>query len=142
VVLRSPSYTYNSIQHEPSPFAFPLHARQLALFALELLLDCNTLGAMPEIWQRQLNRDIPTLQAKFEKQMPKQLRFVCRHWIDLLREVDCPDDDVMAALSRCVPTLRYWVAAMGILGEAEQACRGLWALHMWLVRTGTAVGNL
>jgi hypothetical protein len=76
VALRCPSYTYDSVQHELSYSTFPSHAGQLALFALELLLDCNALDAMPETWQFQLNHDIPRLQAEFGKRMPTQLLFV------------------------------------------------------------------
>lgn len=72
--------------------------------------------------------------------MSTQLSFVCRHWIDLLREADSTDDEVISALSRCVRTLGHWVVAMGIIGEVEQACRGLEALHMWLVRVETVLG--
>jgi WD40 repeat protein len=141
VALRCPSYTYDSVQQELAYSAFPSHARQLALFALELLLDCNTLDAMPEIWQFHLNCDIPDLQSEFGKRMSTQLLFVCRHWIGLLREADSTDHEVISALSCCVSILRHWVVAMGILGETEQACRSLKALHVWLVRVETAMGT-
>ena len=140
---RCSSYTYGSDQPEPpSPSTFPLHAQQLVLSALELLTDCSSLASLPTTWRLQTNRDIPGLQSEFRNLMSDQLSFVCRHWIDLLREMDGPDDEVMTALSRCVPIFRHWVASMGVMGELEQACRGLKALHVWLVGIGIAIGEL
>ena len=59
---------------------------------------------------------------------------MCHHWIDFLCEADCTDDEVMAALLHSIPSLRHWVAAMGIMEEMELVCRALKALYMWLVR--------
>ena len=49
------------------------------------------------------------------------------------------DDEVMAVLSRCTQVVRPWVAAMGIMGEMEQVCRGLKTLYVWLVCTDAAM---
>ena len=89
---------------------------------------------MPETWRYQLNRDIPDLEAELAKWMSKQLAFVCRHWIHVLCEVESPDDEIVSALYRCIPALRHWIAAMGIVGEISQACRALHGLYQWLVR--------
>ena len=86
-----------------------------------------------------MNDDIHELQYEFGKQISTQLQFICRHWIALLCEADCADDGVMAALSHCTQAHRPWVAAMGIMGEMEQVCRGLKTLYMWLVCTDAAM---
>jgi hypothetical protein len=111
------------------------------LFALELLLGCTTLSEMPEIWRFQLNSDIPELRTEFAKRISTQLLFMCRHWIDFLCEADCTDGEVMAALSRSIPSLRHWVAVMGVMDEMELVCRSLKALYAWLVRSETPNGN-
>ena len=108
---------------------------------MELLPDCKVLGELPEAakWRFQLNHDIiPELQAEFERQISPQLRFMCVHWIDLLFEAGCTDDEVMKVLSSCIPALRHWVAAMSIMGKMDQVCRSLKALHVWLVRVDAA----
>jgi len=107
--------------------------------ALELLPDCDKLSTMPEMWRQQLNDAIPELQSEFGKRISIPLQFICRQWIPLLCEADCMDDEVMAVLSRCTQVVRPWVAAMGIMGEMEQVCRGLKTLYMWLVCTDVAM---
>jgi len=130
---RYSSLTYTPVQHELDwPSNFPLHARRLALSVLELLPDCQALNGMPETWRYQLNREIPDLDTELAKWMSKQLVFVCRHWIHVLCEVESPDDEVVSALYRCIPALRHWIAAMGIVGEIGQACRALHGLYQWL----------
>src|SRR3984885_11069735 len=120
------SCAYDSMNYElRSSSTFPLRARPLALFTLDLLLKCDKLSTLPEIWRLQINDDIHELQSEFGKRVSTQLQFICRHWIALLCEADCMDDGVMAALSRCTQALRHWVAAMGIMGEMGQVCRGL-----------------
>ena len=126
--------TSDSMEYElPSSSAFPSRARRLALFALGLLPGCDKLTTLLAIWRLQLNDDIPELRSEFEKLISVQLQFVCRHWISLLREADCTDDEVMEALSRSIQDLHHWVVAMGIMGEIEQMCRRLNDLYMWLV---------
>jgi hypothetical protein len=134
VPLNCSSVSYDSVKYGFGIATFPTHARQFALFALELLPHCRTLGTMPELWRFQLTRDIPDLHAEFGKRMSTQLMFVCRHWVHQLCEADCMDDEVVAALLHSIPTLHYWIAAMGIMGEMEQACRMLSELRRWLVR--------
>ena len=132
------SFTYESLRDELFlASALPLGMRRLALFALELLPDCEALDAMPARWQFQLNCDIPDLRTRSGKRVSTQLLFMCRHWIDFLCEADCTDDEVMAALSHSIPSLRHWVAAMGIVEEIELVCRALKALYMWLVCSET-----
>jgi len=109
------------------------------LSVLELLQDCNKLGTMPEIWRLQLNDEIHELQSEFGKRIPIQLQIICCHWIALLCAVDCVDDEVLAALSRCMQALRPWVAAMGIMGKIQQACEGLRDLYLWLVCINAAM---
>lgn len=106
--------------------------RHLVLLALKLLPNCDALATLPELWRFQLDCEIPNLEFKFGRQISIRLQFVCRHWITLLCKVDC-NNEVIAELSRCIPVLHYWVAVMGILGEIEQAVRGLRALYLWLV---------
>ena len=88
---------------------------------------------MPEIWHLQLNDDIHELQSEFGKMISTQLQFICCHWIALLCAADSVDDEVIAALSHCTQALRPWVAAMGVMGKMERACRGLKELYLWLV---------
>jgi len=140
IASHSSSRTYNPLKYElDSSSTFPSRARRLALLALELLPDCDKLRTLPEMWRRQLNNDIPQLQSEFEKRISIPLRFICRQWISLLCEADCMDDEVMAVLSRCTQVVRPWVAAMGIMGEMEQVCRGLKTLYVWLVCTDAAM---
>jgi hypothetical protein len=122
--------------YKPVKYAFdslPLRARQLALLALELLPGCNKLSSVPERWHLQLNDDIHELQSEFGKLISIQLQFICCHWIALLCAADCTDNEVMAALSRCMQGLRSWVAVMGVMGKMGQACQGLKELYLWLV---------
>ena len=127
------SFTYDPAEHELESPYLSLHARQLVLSALELLPACTALGTMPDMWRLQLNSGISDLHAEFGKRMSTQLMFVCCHWINVLGEADCADSQVIAALSRSIPTLCHWVAAMGIMGKVEHACRALKELHRWLV---------
>jgi hypothetical protein len=133
VPLNCSSFSYDSVKYELKTATFPICARQFALFALELLPHCNALDTMPELWRFQLNGDIPNLHSEFEKRMSTQLMFVCRHWVCHLCEADCADDEIVSALLRSLPILRYWIAAMGIMGEVDQVCRMLNDLWRWLV---------
>jgi len=133
VASQCSSFTYDPAKHELESSYLSLHARTLVLSALELLPACTALRTMPEMWRLHLNSGISDLHAEFGKRMSTPLIFVCRHWINLLGEADCADSQVIAALSRSIPTLCHWVAAMGIMGEVEQACRALKELHRWLV---------
>ena len=133
----SSSRVYDPVKYKfDSSSTFPL------LSVLELLQDCNKLSTMPEIWRLQLNDDILELQSEFGKRIPIQLQIICCHWIPLLCAVDCVDDEVMAALSRCMRALRPWVATMGIMGKMEQACEGLRGLYLWLVCVQAAMHTL
>lgn len=114
------SFTYKSVEHGSST-SYSL--RRLALFALELLEECNALSTKAEIRLLQMNRDISGLHAEFGKLIPNQLMFVCRHWIDLFCAADCLDSDVLKTLSRFMPTFRCWIMIMWIMGEVEQAGR-------------------
>jgi len=51
---------------------------------------------MPEAWHLQLDSDIPDLLSEFDKMKSAELEFACFHWITLLCEADCMDDDIMA----------------------------------------------
>jgi len=119
--------------YDPVKYNFDSSSTLPLLSALELLQDCNKLSSMPEIWRLQLNDDIHKLQSEFGERIPIQLQFICCHWIALLCAADCVDDEIMAALSRCIQVLRPWVVAMGIMGKMRQACEGLRDLYLWLV---------
>ncbi|KAF8320189.1 uncharacterized protein EI90DRAFT_2609449 [Cantharellus anzutake] len=132
---RRSSVTYDSLKDDLVPF-FELSPRKdMVLFALKLLGRCAVLDRLPTLWHFQVDAEIPDFQPEFERLMTTQLKFVCRHWITLLcKSGKSQDDEIMKALSGTVPALLHWIAAMGIMGEIDQACQGMKELQRWLVR--------
>lgn len=128
-------FAYDPAQHESdAPSRLPLPARQFMLSVLEVLPSCMVITTMQKTWRFQLNRDIADLVPEFRKLVPRRVRFACSRWINLLCEAGCADDAVMTAVLKPMWVLRYWIAAMGIMGRLGQACQGLRRLYMWLVR--------
>src|SRR5260370_35604499 len=104
----------------------------LILLALNALQYCTRLDSLPEIWCYQRNQDLSDLQAKFLTIILTNRQWQCCHWHTLLSEADTQDDNVMSAMLDLVKVLCHCVAAMGIMGEVDEACHGLYQLERWL----------
>ena len=112
----------------------PFEVHTLTSLAFGSIQYCSKLDLLPRIWRYQRNEDIPDLMAGFQTVIPRQVQSLCRHWPTILRQADIQDDVFMSAAVKSVPDLLYWVAAMGVMAELDNACRGLYELERCLVR--------
>ncbi|KAF8322846.1 uncharacterized protein EI90DRAFT_3077524, partial [Cantharellus anzutake] len=126
--------SYDSLKSDLNSISKARPGNDVVLWALGLLGRCAVLDQLPILWRFQADAEIADLQHEFERLMTTQLKFVCHRWIPLLCKLDEPhDDEIMKALSGAVPVLLHWIAAMGIMGEIDQACQSMKELQRWLV---------
>ena len=81
------------------------------------------------------DEDIPGLQEEFNSVVPATVQFACKSWCLLVCRVVGADPRIISALDQLVRRwLPHWIAAMGIMGEVDDACLSLHQVEQWMVR--------
>jgi len=107
----------------------------LAFWIIEHLSLCEPLQPLSERHRFRLKEDIPGLQEEFNSVLPATVQFACKSWCLLVCRVVGADPRIISALDRLVRRwLPHWIAAMGIMGEVDDACQGLHQVEQWMVR--------
>src|SRR5258708_1680577 len=107
----------------------------VAFCIIEHISLCEPVQPLSERHRFRVKEDIPGLQGEFNSVLPATVQFACKSWCLLICRVVCADSRITSALDQLVRRwLPHWIAAMGIMGEVDDACQGLHQVEQWMVR--------
>ncbi|KAF8319815.1 WD40-repeat-containing domain protein [Cantharellus anzutake] len=124
---------YGSNGAAKDPQCSPLPGHRLVLLLLKSLRCAENLKSSPLMGSQHLrNRHVFNLQTEFDRVIPPQVRSLWQHCHSILCECGSRVEQARSVMSSSIPALLHWVAAMGIMGELDQACHVLHKFERYL----------